>query len=196
MFSNSISRKNVLFSSQHVRMHRICFEPSHVNEMKRNDRTNVKSIRYITRSYTNWNENISKQDTQRGTKTKSSFQTDSDSRQCYVWLEMSGSLSLSFSVSPFRVHFRSVYRCEESLPMLSRSLCVGNILCAYRFLSVSPLIVIEIIDMLWPALTCTFRRFIRLSYKRWEHIVARCVCGIESTKTEREKQSKSNVLDA
>lgn len=131
---NQSHGKNVLFPSQRVEMHRICFEPSHVNEMKRNDRTNVKSIRYITRSYTNWNENISQQDTQRGTKTKSSIQADSDSQLCCVWLEMNESLSLSFSVSPFCVHFRCVYRCEESLPMelrsLSRSLCVGNILCA------------------------------------------------------------------
>lgn len=79
--TQSVARKKCFIFFAARRMHRICFEPSHVNEMKRNDRTNVKSIRYITRSYTNWNENISQQDTQRGTKTKSSIQADSDSQQ-------------------------------------------------------------------------------------------------------------------
>lgn len=122
----------------------------HVNEMKRNDRTNVKGIRYTTRSYANWNSNMSKQTV--CVKPKQNFHFMPTPTNGNDWK------SLSFSASPLCIRFRDVHRCVWSLPMAC-ALSFGWV-CRKHSLrtSVCPLLASDCYWNHWSALACSHLR--------------------------------------
>lgn len=135
MFVNSISRK--LFYLHHrtwmksrSNAQNTLRTVEHVNEMKQNDRTNVKGIRYTTRSYANWNSNMSKQTVCVKPKQKFHFMPTPTNGN-----EVNATGSRSLSRLPLVVYafgmFIVAYGPFQWLALSRSAEFVGNILCAH-----------------------------------------------------------------